>query len=1077
MADTLADRAQPHDPQPSLAPLPKRVADADGDLVSIADPVAYVSELLERTTALLSTLEHDVEGLQADQAEERARIEATHAAQQSQFEQATAQLGLLSATARKIAMQKGKFGLLEAALRLGPTVDVAEIDDPGAFDRLVTSLEFELKAARGITGGIRMPEIGRDLQNAALAVARMSQRADHTKQRLLARTEDELTAEGKEARASFEIGLGVLERDLELLDAGLPLAARPWTDPEWDVWEPAESMAAEPNLVRLGAYGHPDLPGVTIPALVPATGAPGLVLEGGPSRPQAVDAVRNLVLRLLAALPPGRARFSFIDPKGLGEPIAPFLGLAEYDAELVDGGVLTLDSDIEAHLTELTHHVERVTAHHLQGRYASLDEFHRATGEMVEPYRYLVIFDHPIGFTDRATAMLRAVVESGPRCGVTVIAVKEPGGKGRFAADHAIPGLPVIKSGDGGLIADVGRAGPWALEVDVAPPMLVAETGEPTLFERVTTATGALARQARRAPTTPGAVFDLLALAQRRRIRDDLPVTGGPIDPGEPATWWTGDAAAGLGAPVGRTADRGLATLWFDHEHSGAVVLGPPGRGVSSALHAILASLAVIYPPDELQMLLVGMGDRRELEVYGSSRLAHALMVASQAERELGLAVLEAALAELDRREGRFERAGTARLGLAGHRTRTGEAIGRVLIVLDGLSELFTVDDATAISSGRALRRLAEDGPAVGLHLLLADRIDPGGADAIPDLLDQIPAEVTSIIRYDTVDTQRPQPGEAMITTRGAETADEVMRTMWIDPHERAMNLRDLRRLADERGLTGGPQVICGGDGAELSSAPLRKLVGDPERRSNRRSVRLWLGEPATLGAPVEVVLRRQEGANLLVVADAGAVGSGVLFAALATARISHGPALDVWVLDLGPLEGGFGTAMSDLGPDAGIRVARRRTSERLLSEVRDRVTKRHADHEFDAPPGLLVVNGLGRARDGGAGDDRPDGISAMLAEILSAGPEVGVHVVVGCDSVDQFDRRLGRLVLADFGVCVATVMDEADSTTLLDNTYAATLRPNQALLADEDQGRLIKFRPYVLPPPGWCLPPAGSEA
>jgi DNA segregation ATPase FtsK/SpoIIIE, S-DNA-T family len=149
-------------------------------------------------------------------------------------------------------------------------------------------------------------------------------------------------------------------------------------------------------------------------------------------------------------------------------------------------------------------------------------------------------------------------------------------------------------------------------------------------------------------------------------------------------------------------------------------------------------------------------------------------------------------------------------------------------------------------------------------------------------------------------------------------------------------------------------------------------------------------------------------------------------------------------------------------------------------------VTQRHADREFDAPPCLLVVNGLGRARDASpprgdtdrtrSDDARPESVTEMLAEILCNGPEVGVHVVMGCDSIDQFERRMGRLSLAEFGMCVATAMDEEDSITLLDNTYAATLRPNQALLADEDQGRMIKFRPYLLPPPGWCLPPPDPE-
>jgi DNA segregation ATPase FtsK/SpoIIIE, S-DNA-T family len=238
--------------------------------------------------------------------------------------------------------------------------------------------------------------------------------------------------------------------------------------------------------------------------------------------------------------------------------------------------------------------------------------------------------------------------------------------------------------------------------------------------------------------------------------------------------------------------------------------------------------------------------------------------------------------------------------------------------------------------------------------------------------------------------------------------------------------------------------------------------------------VRLWLGEPATVGSPVEVLLRRQEGANLIVVAAGDVDGPGVLLGALATALIGHGPALEAWVLDLGPLEGGFGQALPALDGLGPMHVARRRTAERLLGEVGERVASRHEGEVFDAPPCLLVVNGLGRARwlDAGAGAPGPEREAAdVLATILRDGPEVGVHTLAWCDSVDLLDRRLGREALVDFGACVATTMDEQDSTTLLDSAYASTLRPRHALLADEERGRLVKFRPYVLPPSDWHLP------
>jgi DNA segregation ATPase FtsK/SpoIIIE, S-DNA-T family len=382
---------------------------------------------------------------------------------------------------------------------------------------------------------------------------------------------------------------------------------------------------------------------------------------------------------------------------------------------------------------------------------------------------------------------------------------------------------------------------------------------------------------------------------------------------------------------------------------------------------------------------------------------------------------------------------------------------------VDGLGELFAVDDTVAAAATRDLRRLAEDGPTVGLHLVLADRCGPDRADESL-CLDRVPAEITTVVRFAGDDDGGWQPGDATLGPRSG--AGVAMRTMWIDPHEVAADVRDLRRLADERDATGGPQVISGDEGAELTSAPLARLVGDESERASRRSVRLWLGEPSALGAPVEVQLRRQDGANLLVVSSAE-VAPGVLFAGLVTARIAHGPMLETWALDLGALDEGFAEAVASVATEPPIRAARKRSAVRLLSSVRTQITERHEAADFDGPPGLLVVHGLGRgpAGDGAAGQFE------ILAEILRRGPEVGIHTILSCDSLAQFDVRLGLAALAEFGVCVVTAMDEHDSATLLDSTYAASLRPGHALLADEERGRLIKFRPYVLPPRGWSPP------
>src|SRR5262249_50752247 len=156
----------------------------------------------------------------------------------------------------------------------------------------------------------------------------------------------------------------------------------------------------------------------------------------------------------------------------------------------------------------------------------------------------------------------------------------------------------------------------------------------------------------------------------------------------------------------------------------------------------------------------------------------------------------------------------------------------------------------------------------------------------------------------------------------------------------------------------------------------------------------------------------------------------------------------------------------------AEVHVGRRRALAKYLDLVHRVVQDRLASGDADGPSRLLVINGFGRAREfdpraNSAGIDGLDPVGG-LAALLRDGPEVGVHTLLWCESVDLLHRRLGPDALREFGVRIGAAMDDDPSITLLDTPEAATLKPHQALLYDESQGRLARFRPYALPAPGW---------
>ena len=147
-----------------------------------------------------------------------------------------------------------------------------------------------------------------------------------------------------------------------------------------------------------------------------------LLKAAGEGRAKAVAAIQAIMLRMLTAMPPGKVRFTILDPVGLGENFSAFMHLADYDDQLVASRIWTDSGHIEQRLADLTDHMENVIQVYLRNEFPSIEEYNRFAGEMAEPYRVLVVADFPANFSEEAAHRLKSIVASGARCGVFVLA-------------------------------------------------------------------------------------------------------------------------------------------------------------------------------------------------------------------------------------------------------------------------------------------------------------------------------------------------------------------------------------------------------------------------------------------------------------------------------------------------------------------------------------------------------------------------------------------------------------------------------------------------------------------------------
>ena len=114
-------------------------------------------------------------------------------------------------------------------------------------------------------------------------------------------------------------------------------------------------------------------------------------------------------------------RFTFIDPVGLGQNVASFMHLKDYDEELVTSKTWTEPQHIERRLLDLTEHIETVIQTYLRGKYNTIEEYNRDAGEVAEPYQVLVVMDFPVNFSETAARRLVSIMQNGPRCGVYAV--------------------------------------------------------------------------------------------------------------------------------------------------------------------------------------------------------------------------------------------------------------------------------------------------------------------------------------------------------------------------------------------------------------------------------------------------------------------------------------------------------------------------------------------------------------------------------------------------------------------------------------------------------------------------------
>ncbi|MEZ6119441.1 MAG: FtsK/SpoIIIE domain-containing protein [Pirellulaceae bacterium] len=676
---------------------------------------------------------------------------------------------------------------------------------------------------------------------------------------------------------------------------------------------------------------------IVLPAMLSYPEHGSLLIDTGRGGQQvASQLMRHVMLRILANFPPGKVRFTIIDPVGLGQDFSALMHLADYDELLVHSRIWTDSSHISQRLADLTQHMENVIQKYLRNEFQSIQQYNQHAGEVAEPFQILVIANFPTSFSDEAQRRLASICASGAKCGVYTL---------------------------------ISYAGNDTLPKNFAPNSL-EEHANVLCWDEATSSFRWKEESLHPFPVEIGpspdeqTVTEFLKRAGQQALRDNrVEVAFEKVAP-TPSQIWRESSANELNVALGRAGATKLQTLSLGHGTSQHVLIsGKTGSGKSTLLHALITNLALHYSPAEVQFYLIDFKKGVEFKPYADLQLPHARVIAIESEREFGMSVLENLDQELRRRGDLFRQAGVQSLA-AFREANSAEPMPRLLLIVDEFQEFFVNDDRISHDASLLLDRIVRQGRAFGMHVVLGSQTLAGAYSLARSTIGQMGIRIalqcseadSHLILSEDNNAARllNRPGEAIYNdTSGTVEGNSLFQVVWLTDQQRHSYLQQLtERASCEFVHLPSPIVFEGNAAAALDANPY--LLGADQEEAERTVA--WLGDPVAIKEPTHVRFGRQHGTNLLLSGQSPELAMGIVSAAMLSLiqpastdvnGIARFVVLDGLRADTG--ETLFGDRLAQHFPEQ-IQVVGPNGADKAMRELADELKRRQDDPETRYP-------------------------------------------------------------------------------------------------------------------------------
>ncbi len=910
---------------------------------------------------------------------------------------------------------------------------------------------------------------------------------DSTFHQRLQDQQDESAKAKTSIKAQYDETMANVQAMLGDVEARLGSLCRPWSEILASEYVCPEAMADAVRFGTVAVKGEAD--SLEVPALLPFIGGKNIIIKvaGAEAKAKAVQALQNMILRLLFFSPPSKLRLLLIDPAGLGDNLAFLLphgdvlegtdnqhgnpvSADQFKQQMVGGKVWVESADIDKRLAEMSAHLQNVVQKYLRGaKFKNMEEYNRQAGEVEEPFKLMAVVNFPVNFNDQTARQLASIAANGPRCGVHTL----------ITWDMDQKPLHGFNPGDLESNATILR---WE--------------DDHFVWEDQDFKQAALTMEG---PPTPAEIEQLTqAIWQQARLASRRVLPFAKIVPQPDILWGKeGTTRSGLKVPIGQSGAEGR--LYFELGQGTSVhalLTGQTGTGKSNLLHIIICSLATAYSPDELELYLVDFKKGVEFKAYaptadGLGALPHARAIAIESEREFGLSCLQALCVEMDRRGELFRGVGCQKI--EEYRNKTNETLPRILLLVDEFQVFFEEEDRVCEQAKQCLDKLVSQSRSTGIHIILATQTLERSKTLPSGIMSQMAIRIAlkasteqdsmKMIGNRDAFSLLERMGEAFYNSaNGLPQSNTRFQVPYLAEEERDNLLRDFKRNhPNDKDVV----IFEGSQPARVEDTPYwRHLIALPTWPGKTPVLRAPLGLPVAIKPPTAARFFHQPGRNLLVVGRDEQAGVGIL-TAIACGLASQRPASDLRFLfwNLNSVESPYfdwpeHTAQALSSHQ--VEIGKIREIPEMIQEVAVIVDQRLADRSAGNPEIFIIGFGLQRSRDlipertggfppVGADAAKSAGPGTLFAKILRVGPAVGVYVVGWWDSFVSLSKAVDRPLLREFGMRVVLNMSKEDSLNLVGETDAAKLAPHRALFWEEEEvGKLEKFIPFAPPTQKW---------